>query len=142
MTAKPKRKPVKKKRLTTHDRVLTFALSLPQAHEDHPWGETVAKVNGKVFVFLGPGDDDHDAGMSVKLRDSNAQALMVPGAEPTGYGLGRGGWVNVPFTKDAPPLAVLTDWVEESYRIVAPKRISALLDAPRGTPKRSRHTRR
>jgi hypothetical protein len=22
--------------------------------EDFPWGERVAKVNGKVFVFLGP----------------------------------------------------------------------------------------
>ena len=30
-----------------------FALGLPETHEDHPWGETVIKVNKKVFVFLG-----------------------------------------------------------------------------------------
>jgi hypothetical protein len=27
--------------------------------------------------------------MSVKLRESREQALSAPGAEPTGYGLGR-----------------------------------------------------
>ncbi|MGH2784104.1 MAG: MmcQ/YjbR family DNA-binding protein [Actinomycetota bacterium] len=113
---------------STRDRVRAFALSLPEAYEDHPWGESVAKVKGKVFVFFG--EDGGDAGMSVKLVESNAQALMAPGAEPTGYGLGRAGWVNVPFKRGAPPLAVLTDWVEESYRLVAPKRVSALLDVP------------
>ena len=128
------------KRSTTFDRVRAFALSLPEAYEDHPWGESVAKVNKKVFVFFGEGDDgEHEPGMSVKLKESNAQALMVPGAEPTGYGLGRGGWVSVPFRKTSPPLPVLQDWVEESYRIVAPKRISARLDeAPPRTKRKKR----
>ncbi|HCO04282.1 MAG TPA: dGTPase, partial [Actinobacteria bacterium] len=36
-----------------HRGVRTFALGLPEAYEDHPWGESVAKVNKKVFVFLG-----------------------------------------------------------------------------------------
>ena len=30
-----------------------YALSFPGATEDFPWGERVAKVKGKVFVFLG-----------------------------------------------------------------------------------------
>ena len=37
-------------------RLKSFALSLPEAYEDHPWGESVAKVRGKVFVFLGSAD--------------------------------------------------------------------------------------
>lgn len=127
----PRSVPLMPKRPTTLDRVRTFALSLPEAYEDHPWGESVAKVKGKVFVFFGRDDlEDHEPGMSVKLQDSNTQALRVPGAEPTGYGLGKAGWVNVPFRKTTPPIGVLTDWVEESYRIVAPKRVSAQLDAP------------
>ena len=131
------------KRSTTLERVRAFALSLPEAYEDHPWGESVAKVNKKVFVFFGHDDDDeHEPGMSVKLKDSNAQALMVPGAEPTGYGLGRGGWVNVPFRKTSPPLPVLQDWVEESYRIVAPKRISARLDETPAKPKSKARSKR
>jgi predicted DNA-binding protein (MmcQ/YjbR family) len=112
-------------------RLLTFSLSLPEAYEDHPWGESVAKVNKKVFVFLGAGDDPATVGMSVKLDESHEQALAVPGARPTGYGLGRGGWVTVPFRPTTPPLAVLKDWVEESYRRVAPRRLVSELDGLR-----------
>ena len=130
------------KRSATWERVRGFALGLPEAYEDHPWGEHVAKIKGKVFVFLGTGEAHGEPGMSVKLEDSHAQALMSPGAEPTGYGLGRSGWVSIPFKRGAPPVGVLTDWVEESYRLVAPKRVSALLDEEaeavtrRGSPRR------
>lgn len=110
-----------------------FALALPGAFEDHPWGESVAKVNGKVFVFLGL-EDLADPAISVKLDESHEQALGVPGAAPTGYGLGRAGWVTVPLGDESPPVEVLTDWVEESYRRVAPKRLVAQLDVAGGTP--------
>ena len=113
----------------TRRRLLEFALSLPEAWLDHPWDEDVTKVGKKVFVFFGQEDNpDYPAGMSVKLDDSHAQALAVPGAEPTGYGLGRGGWVTIPFRDTTPPLDVLRDWVEESYRRVATKKLVAELD--------------
>jgi predicted DNA-binding protein (MmcQ/YjbR family) len=112
----------------TRQQILTFALGLPGAYEDHPWDEDVAKVDGKVFVFLGV-EDSLELGMTVKLRESHEQALAVPGAAPTGYGLGRSGWVDVPFRESTPPLDVLGDWVEESYRLVARKRRIAELDS-------------
>jgi predicted DNA-binding protein (MmcQ/YjbR family) len=108
-------------------RVLTYALGLPGAYEDHPWDEDVAKVGRKIFVFLGM-EDSQEPTMTVKLRESHDQALSVPGSAPTGYGLGRAGWVTVPFGERTPPLPVLMDWVEESYRVVAPKRLVAELD--------------
>jgi predicted DNA-binding protein (MmcQ/YjbR family) len=111
----------------TRRRILAFALSLPGAYEDHPWDEDVAKVGKKVFVFLGVPDSDR-IGMTVKLRESHDHALSVPGAAPTGYGLGKSGWVDVPFADATPPLDVLKDWVEESYRLVAPKKLIAELD--------------
>ena len=113
-------------------KLLKFALSLPQAYEDHPWEEDVAKVGKKIFVFLGVGENPATMAMIVKLTDSREQALMAPGAEPTGYGLGRAGWVTIPLRDTTPPVEVLTDWVEESYRTVAPKRLVAELDARTG----------
>ena len=114
--------------LRTHRRVLEFALGLPGAYEDHPWEETVAKVNKKVFVFLGSEESPSWPSMTVKLAESHEQALAFPGAEPTGYGLGKSGWVTIPLKPKAPPAGVLTDLVEESFRIVAPKRLVSELD--------------
>ncbi len=64
-----------------------------------------------------------------EARGFERGGLGVPGAEATGNGLGKSGWVTVPLaTPKAPPFGVLTDWVEESYRLVAPKRLVAELD--------------
>ncbi len=104
-----------------------YALGFSGAYVDHPWDEDVAKVGSKIFVFLGM-EDSQEPAMTVKLRESREQALSVPGAAPTGYGLGRAGWVTIPFGERTPPLPVLKDWVEESYRAVAPKRLVAALD--------------
>jgi predicted DNA-binding protein (MmcQ/YjbR family) len=112
--------------------VRRFAKALPGAHEDHPWGETVVKVKNKVFVFLGKGDG-RSLGLSVKLPQSGEQVLELPFAQPTGYGLGKAGWVSLGFDPgDEPPLAAVCSWVEESYRAIAPKKLVAELDARRG----------
>jgi predicted DNA-binding protein (MmcQ/YjbR family) len=107
--------------------LLEFALSLPEAWEDHPWGESVAKVRKKVFVFFGVDDGSHPAGMTVKLPESGDHALSLPEGSPTGYGLGRAGWVTVRLTSSLPAREVLTDWIMESYRSVAPKSLAAKL---------------
>ena len=67
-----------------------------------------------------------------------AGQTVVPGAAPTGYGLGRAGWVTIPLLATTPPLPVLKDWVEESYGRVAPKRLVAELDRTSGEGRRSR----
>ncbi|HUG64368.1 MAG TPA: MmcQ/YjbR family DNA-binding protein [Gaiellaceae bacterium] len=111
------------------ENVLFFALSLPETAEDRPWEEdVVVKVRGKIFVFAGQAGSKR---MSVKLAESHAHALAIDGAEPTGYGLGKAGWVTVPFRAPGVSIAVLRDWVEESYRIVAPKRLVVELDGTR-----------
>lgn len=108
-------------------KLLAYALSFPEAYEDHPWGERVAKVGKKVFVFFSA-DDSAEPGFSIKLSDSHGQALTVRGVEPTGYGLGRHGWVNVPLKGTTVPIVVMRDWIEESYRLVAPKKLAARLE--------------
>lgn len=109
-----------------------YALGLPGAHEDFPWGESVVKVGKKVFVFLGRSGSG--LGLSVKLPSSNLLALDLPFTSPTGYGLARGGWVTAQFAGDEPPpVDLLRQWVEESYRAVAPRRLVKQLDADKGS---------
>jgi predicted DNA-binding protein (MmcQ/YjbR family) len=106
------------------EKVRNYALGLPEAWEDHPWGEVVAKVGKKIFVFLGMPDSD-PVRVCVKLTDSHHHAMSIQGAEPAGYGLGRSGWVLVPV--EPVPVDLIEEWVEESYRNVAPKRLIAQL---------------
>jgi predicted DNA-binding protein (MmcQ/YjbR family) len=121
------------------------ALSYPEAHEDFPWGERVVKVKGKVFVFLGKHEER--LGLSVKLPSSASFALGLPFASPTAYGLGKSGWVTARFAlREKPPVDLLKQWIDESYRAVAPKRLVASLDAssgrPAGPPRRVKRPRR
>jgi predicted DNA-binding protein (MmcQ/YjbR family) len=107
--------------------LLAYALGLPEAYEDHPWGETVVKVRKKVFVFFGT-DGGEQPGCWIKLVASHPLALAQPGVEPATYGLGKSGWVSVRFSNDTPP-GMLREWIDESYRAVAPKKLAALLDS-------------
>ncbi len=57
-------------------------------------------------------------------------AVDLPFAEPTGYGLGKSGWVTASFTKVADvPLDLLKSWIDESYRAIAPKKLVKLLES-------------
>lgn len=111
-----------------------LALSLPEVREDHPWGHSAFKVKEKAFLFLA--SEEGDLSLSMKLPQSGLIALSLPFAEPTGYGLGKSGWVTARFTASGrPPLPILAEWVLESYRTIAPRRLLARL-APGGRPGR------
>jgi hypothetical protein len=119
------------------------ALRLPAAAEDHPWDEVIIKVRtkpgvppwrkdgagvlGPAFLWLGRRDAE-DLAASVKLGPSYEEAVAIAGATPTTHsGLGQWGWLTVRL--DAVELGLLEDWIEESYRLVAPRRLVAELDA-------------
>ena len=109
-------------------KVREAALAYPGATEEFPWGESVIKVKGKVFIFLGR-EEDGDEGVSVQLPQSGDAALGLPFCAPTAYGLGKAGWVSASFPggKNV-PVPLLLEWLDESYRAVAPKKMLALLD--------------
>lgn len=123
-----------------------YAMSFPGATEDFPWGERVVKVNKKVFIFMGK--SEHGFGISVKLPHSLEHALSLGYTEPTHYGLGKHGWVTARLDQ-APNVSIptLKDWIAESYRAVAPKKLVAQLDAnavdsPASPPLRARAAKR
>jgi predicted DNA-binding protein (MmcQ/YjbR family) len=100
-------------------------LALPEATEDHPWGHCALKVRGKTFCWL-----DKEKGLSAtfKLPSSRDFALVFDWTEPTGYGLGRSGWVTARIPDgEEPDLYLLKRWMAESYRAVAPKKLAALV---------------
>jgi hypothetical protein len=121
--------------------VREFALSLPAAAEDFPWGESVIKVgrrdvappswrrglvHGPMFLWLSRCDAESHA-VHVKLTHCYDQARDMAGAAPTATsGLGQWGWLTVPLA--AVNVDLLCEWVEESYRNVAPKKVVAQLD--------------
>lgn len=115
----------------TRTALLEHALAMPGAHEDHPWGETVAKVGKKIFLFVGE-DSEGRLSFSVKLPESADAALSLGFTTPTGYGLGASGWVTSRIGPDDPaPVDVFLRWIDESFRAVAPASLVKQLD---GTP--------
>lgn len=67
--------------------------------------------------------------VTTKLPQSYGAALLAPFAKPTGYNLGRSGWVTATFLKGEPvALDILRTWIEESYRAIAPKKLAKKLD--------------
>ena len=113
------------------DAVREFALGFPNAIEDFPWGVPFIKVdNGSkwptVFVGLGRRDDE-SPGVYVKLTDSYDTAIALARAFPTTMGgVGQFGRLTIPLP--TPDLDLLFDWVDESYRNIAPKRLVKQLD--------------
>lgn len=102
------------KRKAPIERLREHALSLPEAVEDFPWGDRVAKVRAKMFAMFGEGV------LVVKLLASLGAAHGMPGVEPMRYNLGKHGWVRVTLA-DGPPVEILIDWIDESYDLIAPK---------------------
>jgi len=104
-------------------KVREIALAYPETTEEHPWGETAIKVRGKIFVFIGNEGDAPN--FSVKLPSTGMQALALPFAAPTHYGMGKHGWVTITIPKRVTRAfeAQVAEWVRESYVAVAPKKL-------------------
>ena len=57
---------------------------------------------------------------TVKLDDSHEQALALSGSEPSGYGLGRFGWVWIKFEQDLPPTRSCTTGSRRATGLLRP----------------------
>ena len=105
-----------------------WGLTLPGAHSKSPWPEhDDLAVKDKTFAYLPVAGAAFT--LSVKLPYTGSAVLDLPYATPTGYGLGKSGWVSLaPSEEDIPPLDQLKEWVEESYRAQAPRKLVKELD--------------
>ena len=106
----------------------TWGLTLPGVHSKAPWPEhDDLAVKDKTFAYLPKAGAPFS--LSVKLPYTGAAVLDLPYATPTGYGLGKSGWVSLaPSEHEIPPLDQLKEWVEESNRAQAPRKLVQELD--------------
>jgi predicted DNA-binding protein (MmcQ/YjbR family) len=87
-------------------------------------GEPTFRVNGKNFIFT----DAEATAISVKLSPEEARAVVANDrlVEPTGYGLGRHGWVSVRIVGRTTRRRweEIEEWIRTSYTLVAPRRLA------------------
>ncbi|NOJ83912.1 MmcQ/YjbR family DNA-binding protein, partial [Myxococcus xanthus] len=111
------------------DHLREVMLALPEVTEEFPWGHRTAKVKGKMFAILVL--DNDGLRVTTKLPESNEAALTLPFTAPTGYGLGKSGWVSSHFKPGSEvPIGLLAQWIHESFRAVAPQKVLKALMAP------------
>ena len=103
-----------------------ICLSLPDTVEDEKWGKPHFCVVEKIFAGCGEENDKFVIGF--KLEMSHAKSIIKkPGFWKAPY-VGHKGWVSMDPT-------VVDDWklieelVNESYRLIAPKRTLAKLES-------------
>jgi predicted DNA-binding protein (MmcQ/YjbR family) len=115
--------------MTRMQRLEQIVAKLPEAErvDIEAWGgEPTFRVRGKNFIFSA-----HDASsISVKLPKEEADAVVAtdPTAEPTGYGLGRHGWVSIAIGRDTKARwQQVEEWVRTSYTLVAPKKLARIV---------------
>jgi predicted DNA-binding protein (MmcQ/YjbR family) len=110
-----------------------IVVRLPEAErvDIAEWGDhPTFRVRGKNFVF----SDQAATSLSLKLPKEEAAAVVAtePAVEPSGYGLGRHGWISVTVGADA-DWQQLEEWVRTSYTLVAPKKLARVVLEEDGT---------
>jgi hypothetical protein len=112
-------------------RLRRICLALPEAHEAEAWGEPTFRVRNKLFAMYAAPDNHHGGGRPAVWCKAAAgnQSFMVR-AEPARYFVppyvGPSGWVGVWLDRN-PDWSEVKDLMRDSYRLVAPKKLAALL---------------
>ena len=113
-----------------HHRVVgwrSLALGYPEVDEGDSCVKRAFRVHKKGFLYLGEKVGSYNA--MVKLDESLDEARELSATAPDRFAVGSGGWVTIKLPEDdAPPLGVMERWIDESYRLQAPKTVLAVLD--------------
>ena len=110
-------------------RVRKLCLGLPEATEKEAWRRPTFRVRSKMFgMYMNNHHDDGRIALWCKAPPGG-QAELVK-ADPERFFvppyMGPSGWIGVRLDRQV-DWGIVQDLVEESYRLVAPKRLAALL---------------
>jgi hypothetical protein len=110
------------------------AMSHPDVEEGIACAGTAAerktvKIRKKAFLFLGT------VNVMVKLGDSLPEAMQLASKEPNTYKAGAGGWVTISLEcLSSSAVKRLLKWIDESYRLFAPKQRTAATPQQKSRP--------
>ena len=119
-------------RASPNVRLRKLCLALPEAHEVEAWGEPKFRVRNKIFAMYASANNHHGKGRDatwVKAGPGD-QANMVAAAPECFFVppyVGPGGWIGI-WLDGVVQWDDVADFVRDSYRLVAPKKLCALLD--------------
>jgi predicted DNA-binding protein (MmcQ/YjbR family) len=110
---------------TEHLRAI--CLALPEATEKEAWGDPTFRVRDRIFAMEKRGDGR----ISVWCKAPPGSQAVLVGAAPERFFVppyvGRKGWVGMRLD-DAPDWNEVEMLVRRSYRLIAPKRLAALVE--------------
>ena len=105
------------------DRLRAICLALPEAVEE-TWGDPTFRVRDRIFALVRHGDGR----LSFWCKAPEGSQMVLVGADPDRFFVppyvGHKGWVGVQLDPE-PDWAEVAALVRRSYRLIAPKRLSA-----------------
>ncbi|MGH1489893.1 MAG: hypothetical protein ACRBK7_10955 [Acidimicrobiales bacterium] len=110
------------------DQIRTYALTFPETTEGSSCVNRAFKAGSKNFVFLG--EKPGQCSVRLKLDTSIDEIAEKAEDDPESWQVGKGGWALFTFSPEHAPAAVdLERWINESFHLLAPKKIIAKLDS-------------
>ena len=115
------------------DRLRKLCLALPEAHEVEAWGEPTFRVRNKLFAMYAHAESHHGGGRpGVWCKSTRLEQDLLVRSEPDRYFVppyvGPSGWVGIRLDRK-PDWKAVADILRDAYRLTAPKKLLALLDA-------------
>jgi predicted DNA-binding protein (MmcQ/YjbR family) len=108
-------------------RLRKLCLSLAGAYEEETWGQATFRVQRKIFAVTSTHGERTT--VSLKAEPGEQQALLAVG-DPYYFPpyLGHKGWIGVDLRSGLVDWDEVAELLTDSYRLVAPKRLSARLE--------------
>jgi predicted DNA-binding protein (MmcQ/YjbR family) len=97
------------------ERLRSHCLAKPDAVEDHPWGDTVFKIRGKIFAGIG------ERSVTVKASPDDLDGLLALEIVERAPYVGRYGWVVVEV-QDEEALDLALSLIDTSYDLVSKRK--------------------
>ena len=97
------------------------ALQFPGVAEGDSCVKRAFKARTKGFLYLGETGDTYN--VMLKVGDSLDAVKRFCAERPDDRSVGETNWVTLHFGGDEAPPEALDDWIEESYRLLAPKKL-------------------